>query len=108
MSHTPGPWTIRAERAKSECYALIDAPTWGKFARVVVRFNDAEEDDRQGWSNANLIVAAPDLLAVCKAFVAKLGPDGYYPEAGAPLTAQMRAAIARAEGKSEQIEENNL
>ena len=40
--------------------------------------------------------AAPDLLAVCQEFISKLGPDGYYPTAGAPATARMRAAIAKA------------
>ena len=47
-------------------------------------------------ANARLIVAAPELLAVCQAFIERLGPNGYYPTAGGPLTNKMRQAIALA------------
>src|SRR5687767_7569608 len=37
---------------------------------------------------------ADSLVGICREFLAVLGPGGYYPEAGAPLTERLRAAVA--------------
>ncbi len=96
MTHTEGPWFAGHDDAE-DCpdhamsgLALVDTGRQGDWP--IARLCE--------WNNVSLIVAAPDLLAVCKAFLAKLGPDGYYPEAGAPLTQQMREAVAKAESDS--------
>jgi len=47
-----------------------------------------------------LAMTASELLEVSEAFVSHLGPNGYFPNPGAPLTRRMRAAIAKARGQS--------
>lgn len=40
--------------------------------------------------------ALPELVAICQEALAKLGPDGYFPDFGAPLTERLKRAVAAA------------
>lgn len=59
---------------------------------AVCQGNDAE-------SNARLFAAAPELLAALEKALKRLAPVIQGTTDGAPLLAEMRAAIARAEGR---------
>ncbi len=94
MKHTPGPWEVRKER-KSD-------PTLGWFHGVFqVMGNDPF---RAGgicglfsWgeecADADLIAAAPDLLAACKEALTRV------PEESKVIGPMLRAAIDKAEGR---------
>jgi hypothetical protein len=40
--------------------------------------------------------ALPELVAVCQEALSKLGPDGYFPDFGYPLTERLKRAVAAA------------
>ena len=40
--------------------------------------------------------ALPELVAVCQEALARLGPDGYFPDFGEPLPSRLKRAIAQA------------
>ncbi len=118
ISHTPGPWNVKwpdydlakelreeaddsvddddyevAYRAASEAsYAIISAPSWGQFAKVVVVVQG--ETDDAGVDNATLIAASPELLEACKAAMAFLDEKGY----GGDIYRILKTAINKAEG----------
>jgi len=61
---TPGSWEITGRKITKHggTYDFISGFKWGKFARVVVRFDYDYADNPAGVANARLIAAAPDLL----------------------------------------------
>ena len=65
MRHTPGPWTIRHT---DELNAAIHADEYGVIADV----NLCRDD---GTANAQLIKAAPNLLATCEDVLHQLATD---------------------------------
>jgi len=83
--HTPGPWTVRG--GKSELPQVWDSG----FDTCIT--------DRVFNGNADLIAAAPDLLAACESVLRSLTQPGAKgnPSISATLT-QLREAIARAKG----------
>jgi hypothetical protein len=83
-THTPGPWTFEYRRLDKS----IDLGLQGDG---VCRVNNDDIDHREALANANLISAAPDLLAACKAFYHGTKTDR-------ECEAMMGAAIRKAEG----------
>lgn len=59
--HTQGPWSIILPSG-GKSSAKIDAPQWGKLAKVIVRMRGFEMYNEEGLANARLIAAAPELL----------------------------------------------
>lgn len=98
--HSPGPWTLK--RSPSGRKVHISGDHWFKFARVWISVGD--EPSREGLANANLIVAAPELMAALKDAMRssrkdfKEGPEGDRQHREA--YAEQFAAIAKAEGRS--------
>lgn len=95
--HTPGPWRV-SEGRHNKNWALISAPRWEDFARVVIRMDGDEMDFATGVANARLIAAAPDLLAACKALMPEGWDEGHMDHM--PGIKLARLAIAKAEGRS--------
>lgn len=62
---TVGPWEITDRKITKHggAYDFISGFKWGKFARVVVRFDYDYADNPAGVANARLIAIAPDLAA---------------------------------------------
>jgi len=62
---TVGPWEITGRKITKHggAYDFISGFKWGKFARVVVRFDYDYADNPAGVANARLIALAPDLAA---------------------------------------------
>lgn len=87
--HTPGPW-----RFDESNFGINSDPGWGivgpsgESLGVTVHWDNHCE----AGANARLIAAAPDLLAACKAALARPGLEGWQRE-------QITAAIARAEAE---------
>lgn len=81
--HTPGPW--KAGKDVGYTHIVYD----NDDLCVADVLTDSDEDTQ-------LIAAAPDLLAACKAALADCEEDGYE---NSPLGLQLKAAIASAEGK---------
>jgi hypothetical protein len=103
--HTPGPWWTL--RTRSNLRVSINGKGWTRFAKVVVRMNDADHDSDEGLANARLIAAAPELLEALRELNAALndglcnsGIPGF--DSGRLGRAQDAAtvAIAKAEGQS--------
>ena len=82
--HTPGPWRIGS---RGRVGSIIN----GEAGELVA-------DAWGGAANAHLISAAPDLLASVQELTAGAPSDG---SAANAVYARARAAIAKAEGKSE-------
>lgn len=61
MTHTPGPWTFRAQGEANE-YCLMTAD--GRW--LLAFLHNGEEWTAKQVANARLIAAAPDLLAALK------------------------------------------
>lgn len=99
--HTLGPWTLRSNSIDQE--HVINAPSWDGLA--IVYGNEDDELDAQGFANARLIAAAPDLLhalesrldfEVCECNLVAVGPEYANP---CPKC-RASAIIARARGES--------
>ena len=62
---TVGPWEITDRKITKHggAYDFISGFKWGKFARVVVRFDYDYADNPAVVANARLIALAPDLAA---------------------------------------------
>ena len=101
--HTPGPWSVEMPFADSIDELPVITAHDGKtlVAEILQPLTD-EEGDWRGNYDAQLIAAAPDLLAACHSALALLrliSPLLPGPVAGAPETfAQLVQAIARAVG----------
>lgn len=100
VSHTPGPWNIDEGSNYLAESDLGKFKVYGGDLELVVAqtIGDVPELARQEEANAHLISASPDLLEACKEFVRKV-------ECGDARSkrsyAQMKAAIAKAEGRDE-------
>lgn len=92
-SHTPGPWWASGTEVGTVPMMAV------KIAKV------SGSNYAEATANACLIAAAPDLLAALKAAQKDLETveremSGIAPEAVSPALPLIRAAIAKAEGKS--------
>ena len=105
-AHTPGPWELDEGDDGDNFTIRAD----GEFVTRLTksRYTD-DRRDPEAYANAALIAAAPDLLAALKLLTAAasnvctqtdgIGVINKVAELR-PLIADMRAAIARAEGRS--------
>lgn len=90
IKHTPGPWT----RGYGNYVYVGNRPSeHGPLVATCYPLNGSLEELEQAFANAQLIAAAPALLAACEEFVRKC-------EAGEARSthsyAQMKAAIVQA------------
>ena len=91
MSHTPGPWDRNIKPASK--YPIIFAGRNTHVAQVITR--GIPDDQAEG--NADLIAAAPDMLAALEGALASM--DARYTDTGMDLVRQIaRAAIKLAKG----------
>lgn len=88
MAHTPGPWDYQNDTIAS---------THGDIARVHYQ----SSRDKKGWDDRPLIAAAPELLEELKHMVSIWEDAIGYEKAYMPMADAARAAIAKAEGRSE-------
>ena len=104
MGHTPGPWKVTGTGGTAV------APEWAPNERVCVTMavNLRENDDGSfpefgQWqrADAHLIAAAPELLAALKELVDYDGGSSEPESYGYEVLLRCKAAIARAEGRSE-------
>lgn len=107
VKHTPGPWHFVEENAglmMDHGYGILygEPDAWGWEQNLYVSVGCSLNVERKlgkgaAAANARLIAAAPDMLAACKEFIRKV-------EAGEAKSkrsyAQMKAAVAKAEGWS--------
>ena len=107
-AHTPGPWKVEDDGREVVVYAVEGS------CRVASIELDNLDDRSHALRDARLIAAAPELLAALKDAEALLNhgdfsngnmhPDWYGPDEGSVLAGllvgRIRAAIAKAEGKS--------
>ena len=98
MKHTPGPWRVEVVTEKDEFRAV----TAGEFA-IVSKDNLCPATvweatlGEGGIANANLIAAAPDMLASLIDLFNIVSENGC---AGRPTMDKARAAIAKAKGET--------
>ena len=91
MEHTPGPWHIE-KRHDGVPFGISSPATMKHDCDVLCKMpSQSEMDAKTIIANANLIAAAPDLLAACQAVL-------YWVDS-AELFLQLYAAIDKAEGK---------
>lgn len=108
--HTPGPWKIRNHSRVGikgvwiESSDMVDGVVVGTSGVAVIpEYWLANEDDKS--ANANLIAAAPDLLATLHNCLSRLQMDLKYVstqtgrEEIEAYMVEARAAIAKAEGR---------
>lgn len=100
MPHTPGPWQIRGQHDPEHPFTV--AHVEGVISVSIAAVCDSDQVD----ANARLIVAAPELLALCEQATRIFGGHSGAPadqktdievEQGYNLLDRMRAAIAKAE-----------
>lgn len=95
--HTPGLWYYNKNR-RNICTVAKDLDTI-VVAKVHCSEHDTySEEDAERDANGQLIAAAPELFAACKAAL-KLY-DGMTASQSAATAVQLRAAIAKATGKA--------
>ena len=105
--HTPGPWLVDAVFGERDRDIILgyDIPGAGSPVLIASVYDEADDDGNPrdfpisreaGGANAQLVAAAPDLLAACKAVVACAGnPEnlrGKYRETLEQCIAAIRAA----------------
>jgi hypothetical protein len=98
LKHTPGPWEAVQNNPDSDLtYTIMAAnqPIADVYESGTAEHNQESEDTH----NARLIAAAPELLAACKGAIAELNTYWKGDYAGRPLASELRAAIAKAEGR---------
>ena len=111
--HTPGPWVANRYDPDSPWTVISTLGRW--VCKVSSDGNWAQQSPEEEYSNARLIAAGPDLLAVCKmeeTYRALKGDDGKgeadlreslgigpREHIGNVIAAVRRAAIARADGR---------
>jgi hypothetical protein len=120
--HTPGPWSvghvIKLSRSGinnivdwNELPVFVGAPgvSGGQGNPICIVHmggpGATSNDSESLATNARLIAAAPELLAACKAIDAHLGTTFPPYEEGQSPYDKVRAAIAKAEGRSLQSED---
>lgn len=97
MNHTPGPWTVQSNGPLGTWW--VEAT--GHAKRTVCHMSDAGLTER-GQADARLIAASPELFAVLKEVEASASALLTVDPAAKPkgtLLRQIRAAIAKAEGR---------
>ncbi len=113
MSHTPGPWkifqSVLDSRLQVDVRDSTETPVCGVDAREHVYAGHGAQKDADSrcevgqpetWANARLIAAAPDLLEALKKAAQELGVNDPRDLAfESDLSGEIRAAIAKAEGK---------
>ncbi len=58
-THTPGPWCLDPHQRPEEPLAIFDGPNCGTLIATI----PGDQDEPENEANAQLIAAAPDLLA---------------------------------------------
>lgn len=103
--HTPGPWTVQVQGYKNSLgrlknWFVICGPSGliGNYAPSLLPIAEAKTA-----TNARLIAASPDLLTAAKSALISLEMardiNGDKLDANAGVLVELRAAIAKAEGK---------
>jgi hypothetical protein len=93
--HTPGPWRVEPYRGVREDGRVV-VEVFGNASAPVASFlvlADGEVSTANGKEDANLIAAAPELLAACRTIL------DWLPSHAQRERAQVREAIAKAEGR---------
>lgn len=90
MAHTPGPWIVEPHDPSARGHWFHDSD--GEFVGLVVKRDEGGPEMEM--ANANLVAAAPDLLAALKTAQLWLDVDGRFDMQG------INAAIAKAEGRT--------
>ncbi len=99
MKHTPGPWKIATTYADAQ-RGQFDIVPWASQRQRVCRITArADYPVAQANADAELIAAAPDLLAACRAASISLIGDEEYAK-HRDLLRTLDAAIARATGQA--------
>lgn len=106
-SYIPGPWKVTSAASGGISVDAVDPADGRGFELCEVwgvdRDKDALKDDRAK-ANANLIAAAPDLLASLEHLMAVIAPQGDERYLTISLTPEYferaRTAIAKAKGQS--------
>lgn len=94
--HTAGPWEVSLENGElPEGYATINGQGWWQLAGVVVEVGGQKNEE--GFANARLIAAAPELLEALRSLHAAMACYDGTPEETLALDAAY-AAIAKATG----------
>lgn len=105
--HTPGPWSVEDPMGPEllQIVANANAPVYEW--RWIAQVGTEEPEDRfdvppdEARANARLIAAAPEMYEALKAQDALMKSAGTISDAAIrEATAKMRAAIAKAEGRS--------
>lgn len=96
-----GPWQLGNVHGN---YQYIDAPEWGAFCKVVIRFEGYDENDPRGEATAQLIKSAPDLIKALEWVADELqqlrGDAQKMRVRALSMQAALRGTIARAKGES--------
>lgn len=110
MEHTPGPWVVKFQPRKRETISYTDKywhDQWvikgpdkkhSPVALVRVEGFGMGPSKAVRKANANLIAAAPDMLAACEEMAAQLGGGNNFAKWEA-AKAKLIAAIAKAKGQ---------
>lgn len=93
--HTAGPWVVSCGSIAGMSRALDDSSLVVITGRDAIAVFSGNEETRE--ANANLVAAAPDLLAAL--YVARDQIREFLPTALGEALTTIEAAIARAEGK---------
>lgn len=93
MTHTPGPWFVNGDCVEA------DGPEGPRDVTVAVVHGHPHNTVRA--ANARLIAAAPELLAALKELVAYDDGSNEPEDYGYEVLQRCKAAIAKAEGRSE-------
>lgn len=91
--HSPGPWKMNVARSPA---SILDANS-DCIAKVFLTDAVTKRRDQTHVANANLIVAAPELLAALRE-IAKVGREDYGPAAASRMAEIAGRAITKAEG----------
>lgn len=95
MKHTPGTWTVRANGDAPEVDGYVIETEDGLQVALVMM---DEADREMNFANANLVGAAPELLAALEAVTSMhCTADGFYRDRINAM-ARAHAAIAQAKG----------
>lgn len=93
-NHTPGPWVIGKQ---DHDVMTVDTANGTAICDVYV-----DSDDRRPPANANLIAAAPDLLAALETLERMVSKMRYTLDDDDPALEPARAAIAKAKGATKE------
>jgi hypothetical protein len=103
--HTPGPWTVEGEGSELEIWQH----ELGEVAYLRC-LNPRKEAHDAMLADARLIAAAPELLEAATAALKELSDlnNHFYRDGEWPAVAQLRAAIAKAKGRSSSPSESGV